>query len=137
MYVKVTEAMSFNSLKYDTCTYNQEQINNVSTLGYLLSTDPFDNCQKCRHEFGLVGGTSVSHVKGNIVDLESELRGQTRMNSKCPTRQYQGPSADGMITNERTAPLSTKATHLSSCQMIPYKPIALPPAVKVNRCSRP
>ena len=41
--------------------------------------------------FGLVGGTNVSHIKGNLVDLENDLRGQTRSNTKCPARKYAPP----------------------------------------------
>ena len=42
-----------------------------------------------RNALGLVGGNDVSVVSGNIVDLESDLRGITRTLSKAPSRQYQ------------------------------------------------
>ena len=130
--------MSFNRLKYDTCTYKQELKRDVTTLDYLLSTFPFENCNKCRHEFGLVGGTNVSHTSGNMVDVESELRGQTRVQSRCPCNKYQGPDDRGMIVNHQTAPLPIDATaHLPSCQMISYRAIPLPPKMNVDRCARP
>ena len=34
----------------------------------------------------LLDGLSVN---GNLVDLETDLRGTSRMNSKCPTKKYQ------------------------------------------------
>ena len=36
-------------------------------------------------ELGIVGGTGVSQIKGNLVDLENDLRGQTRSASQCPS----------------------------------------------------
>ena len=116
--------MSFNRLKYDTCTLVQEQQNNVTTLSYLLSPMPFEHGNKCRHEFGLVGGTAVSHVEGNLVDLESDLRGQTRTHSRCAASRYQPGCAQ-----ETTQ-------HLPTCQMIPYRKIPAPPAMNIQRCSK-
>ena len=63
----------------------------------MLYPGRYENCSKCRHEFGLLGGTAVSHIKGNLVDLENDLRGQTRQNTKCPTLKY-APSKDNTIT---------------------------------------
>ena len=48
----------------------------------------YENCNKCRNEFGLLGGANVSHIKGNLVDLENDLRGQTRPNTRCPDKKY-------------------------------------------------
>ena len=48
-----------------------------------------------RNALGLVGGNDVSVVSGNIVDLESDLRGITRTLSKAPSRQYQPSCALG------------------------------------------
>ena len=75
--------MSFNRTTYDNCSYKQELQNNVSTLSYLLSPYRYEHENKCRHQLGFVGGTVVSHIQGNLVDLDSELRGQTRIISKC------------------------------------------------------
>ena len=79
--------MSFNRTTYDNCSYKQELQGNVSTLQYLLSPYRYEHANKCRHQLGFIGGTSVSHIKGNLVDLDSELRGQTRIVSKCNTNQ--------------------------------------------------
>ena len=80
--------MSFNRTKYDTCNYKQDLQENVNTLSYVLAPIRYENENKCRHQLGFIGGTNVSHIKGNIVDLESELRGQTRLISKCGTNYY-------------------------------------------------
>ena len=37
----------------------------------MLNPIKFENCNKCRMELGIVGGTAASHIQGNIVDLEA------------------------------------------------------------------
>ena len=119
--------MSFNRTKYDNCSYKVDLKSSVDTLGYILSPYRYENGNKCMHQLGLVGGTSVSHIKGNMVDLESELRGQTRIISKCPDNLYT-PSNNGIIT------IDQQMKHLPSCQSIMYKSVPLPPPLKINNC---
>jgi hypothetical protein len=125
--------MSFNRTKYDNCSYKVELKSSVDTLGYILSPHRYENGNKCMHQLGLVGGTAVSHIKGNMVDLESELRGQTRIISKCPDNLYT-PSDNGIINNDKTEPIDQQMKHLPSCQSIMYRSITLPPPLKINNC---
>jgi len=125
--------MSFNRTKYDNCSYKQNLQNNVSTLGYILSPINWEHRDKCRHQLGLVGGTAVSHIKGNLVDLESELKGQTRYISKCGGNLYV-PTEDGIIKNDKTQPIDTSVLHLPACQSIMYRSIPLPPKMNYDRC---
>jgi hypothetical protein len=125
--------MSFNRTKYDTCSYKQNLQGNVSTLSYIMSPMYFEHKDKCRHQLGLVGGTTVSHIKGNLVDLDSELRGQTRYISKCGGNMYV-PTDDGIIKNDKTQPIDTTMLHLPSCQTIMYRGVPLPPKMNFNHC---
>jgi hypothetical protein len=128
--------MSFNRLMYDTCQTVREQKESVSILDYVLSPVRFENPNKCRHTLGLVGGTAVSHIKGNMVDLESDLRGQTRYNTKCATRQWMPVASSGEIRNDKTAPIDTRLEHLPACQMFAYRAVPLPAAMELNQCAR-
>lgn len=125
--------MSFNRAKYDECTYKQNLQGNVSTLSYILSPLNYEHKDKCRNQLGFVGGTAVSHIKGNFVDLDSELRGQTRYISKCGNNLYV-PTDDGIIKNDKTPPIDTTALHLPSCQAIMYRSVPLPPRMNINHC---
>lgn len=125
--------MSFNRTKYDTCSYKQNLQNNVSTLSYILSPMYFENASKCRNQFGLIGGMPASHIKGDLVDLDSELRGQTRYISKCGSHMYL-PTDDGIIKNDKTQPIDTNKMHLPSCQNVMYKSIPLPEKMDFNHC---
>ena len=80
-------------------------------------------------------GNNVSHIKGDVIDLESDLRNQTRYISKCSGAVYT-PSNDGFIYNDKTEPINTKPLHLNACQTIAYKSVPLPYANYVNnsRC---
>ena len=55
--------MSSNRLIYDTCAYKHELTQSVGPLEYVFNPMKYENCNKCRMELGLVGGSSVSHVK--------------------------------------------------------------------------
>jgi hypothetical protein len=125
--------MSFNRSKYDTCAYKYDLQTNVSTLDYLLSDIRYNNANKCRHQLGFIGGTNVSHIKGNIIDLESELRGQTRLISKCQNNLYI-PTGDNIVKNDKTNPIDTNMEHLPACQSIMYRSIPLPPKMNLNNC---
>jgi len=137
--------MSSNRLIYDTCAYKHNLQQSVGPLEYVLNPMKFENSSKCRIDLGVIGGTAVSHVRGNLVDLETDLRGQTRRSTKCPTKLYQNPCPQGDINNckpgtihipgdpsqtERT--IDTTMLHLPSCQMMRYKPTPLPTAMDFN-----
>ena len=80
--------MSSNRLIYDTCAYKKTLDQSVGPLSYVLNPIKYENYGKCRMELGLVGGTAVSQIKGNLVDLENDLRGTTRSASLCPSKHY-------------------------------------------------
>ena len=142
--------MSFNRLMYDTCAYRKELDQSTGSLSYVLNPIKYENCNKCRMELGVVGGSAVSQIKGNMVDLENDLRGQTRSASLCPSKHYQ-PSCDTKIGDQcqprqiklqgsQCAPgrtIDTELLHLRPCQMIRYKPVPLPPPMKIQTCPAP
>jgi hypothetical protein len=142
--------MSSNRLKYDTCAYKKSLDQSVGPLSYVLNPIKYENCNKCRMELGIVGGTAVSQIRGNLVDLENDLRGQTRSASLCPDNHYQPSCKDGI--GEKCQPqqinisgnsckkprtINTELLHLPPCQMIRYKPVPLPPALDIPTCSTP
>lgn len=138
--------MSNNSLLYDACTqyYNVNQ--SVSPLGYLLDTDKYENINKCRIGKGILGGTNVSHIKGNLVDLESDLYGITRKASLCPDKKFFSKCSinnpnncqpDNIFIegtpNTKERIINTDMEHLPTCQMVDYKEIYLPKPIKINK----
>ena len=130
--------MSSNRLRYDQCAYKTEMNQSVSPLEYVLNPMKYENCQKCRHEFGLVGGTNVSHIKGNLVDLENDLRGATRPATHCPSRKYKPTNKKSInipstqCNKEKNIDLTP--VHLPPCQMLRYPSIPLPSAPNYNTC---
>lgn len=141
--------MSSNRLMYDTCEYKTRLNESVSPLEYMMDSSRFENCNKCRMELGIIGGTAVSNIRGNLVDLETDLKGISRKSSLCPSKKYQSPCPNGDMTNCQQnniniAPtpgtqgrsINTELIHLPSCQMIRYKPIPLPPAMDLPSCNR-
>lgn len=86
--------MSFNRLRYDGCAYKNDLAQEIGEFSYVIDPIKFDHPHKSRVNFGIVGGNDVSLVK-NMIDLESDLKGQTRLASRCPTLYYQNPCPNG------------------------------------------
>ena len=139
--------MSSNRLMYDTCEYQTRLNENAGTLEYMLNPMRNENCNKCRMELGTVGGTNVSHIKGNLVDLETDLMGITRKASLCPVKKFTSACATGNMANCRPENITitgencgkqrvidTTPLHLRSCNMIRYKPTPMPPKPDYSNC---
>jgi hypothetical protein len=76
--------MSFNRSLYDPCATELQVQDNNKLLSYSLNVV---KNSACRVEQGIVGGLTVKSDK-NLVDVESELRNQTRPYSRCPQDKY-------------------------------------------------
>lgn len=120
--------MSFNRAIYDPCAYNKRLDESTSVLTYNLDPNRYYNCNQCRVEFGIVGGNNVSLSNCNLVDVESDLRNQTRLYSLCPERKYL-PNCNfeckckskGLPCGSRSC-RNEKLGHLRKCNLIQYKP---------------
>jgi len=96
---------------------------------YTLDVNRYYNPTPRRIEQGIVGGNDVSIYKGNLVDLDSELRGITRPATKCPTGLYQPRT---LIQNKSvlncqdvdscSLERNKQLIHLPSSDIINYKP---------------
>jgi hypothetical protein len=138
--------MSSNRLMYDTCETKTRLNESVGSLEYLLNTSKYENCNKCRMELGVVGGTAVSNIQGNLVDLETDLFGITRKASLCPTKKYNSTCATKNMATCNTnnimynnadgtqQVINTQKNHLPACNMIRYKEYPTPPAANYFRC---
>jgi hypothetical protein len=106
--------MSSNRLVYDECAYKAKMNVSKGPMDYALYSGKYENSAKCRIEFGTVGGNGVSLYSGNLVDLESDLRGQTRKASMCPSQQYQYSQQP------------VKLSHQPSCQIQYFPQVPMP-----------
>lgn len=112
----------------------------ADAYSYVLIPEKWSNPNKCRNALGMVGGAEVSHVKGNLVDLESDLKGITRPQSKCNTKQYVPQCALGgdncpdypsqiNYTDKSTGEnrvVNTEPNHLRTCQAWTYPGTPVP-----------
>jgi hypothetical protein len=131
-----------NRLTYDSCAYVQSLNQSVSPLSYVLDPIRYEHCNKCRPELGIVGGTAVSHVKGNLVDLENDLRGQNRPSTHCPEYKHL-PRGDGFVQGkEYIKPVchpkvDVSLQHLKPCQIINYGEVPHAPPMNLFTCPAP
>ena len=108
----------------------------------------FEHPEKCRNALGLVGGSEVSNISGNMVDLESDLLGITRVQSKCIARQYQPACALGGAGCPDVPPsfsfrdkatgearmVNTEPRNLPTCQMVTLPGVGAPQPLKTGTC---
>lgn len=137
--ISIINKMSANRLSYDECSYKQALYQSVAPVNYTLDPIMYEHANKCRMELGVVGGTNVSHIKGNLVDLENNLRGQTRPSTRCSQYKFQPPQDNILSSKEyikpvEHPPIDTTLHHLNSCQMINYAPIPKEPPTITKRC---
>lgn len=125
----------------DTCNYKQNLTENVSYLTYTLDPMKYEHCNKCFNTLGLVGGTAVGVPKGNMVDIENDLRGINRPNTLCPSYKYLPPNNNSVQGKEYIKPVchprvDTTMMQLPSCQMFDLPATPAPPTMNLNRCMK-
>jgi hypothetical protein len=75
--------MSFNRLTYDECAYDKTVKESITSLDYNLYSGKYENTVHCpTGDFGNI----LSH--GARADVENELFGIVRPNSKCPGKKF-------------------------------------------------
>ncbi len=75
--------MTSNRLKYDNCAYIADIKESTSQLDYNLFLGKYEKCEKC----AISDHTNVLEF-GDRADVENELFGLTRPNSKCPGKKF-------------------------------------------------
>jgi len=127
--------MSFSRLSYDCCAYKKNIKQSEEPGFYQLYKGKYYNDNECRIQFGVIGGNEVSLKLSNLVDLESDLKGQTRVNTHCPQNKYfpmcKQPSTNGLPSGKNDC---NNSDHLKTCNLICYKPIVYAPIPTVSIC---
>jgi len=108
---------------------------------YMQTPFAYVHKEPARHILGLVGGNEVSLPKGNMVDIESDLRRLNLPLTKCPDREYQPPPIKQASINRKTTKgtqiIDVRQRHLPPMQMWPYAATIAPVPMKVTQCGRP
>lgn len=103
--------MSHTNFKNDSCFLNQTNKSNKSILDYTLDTSAFVNKNECSDFTPTFLSYIPSGTKEINIDLENELRGSTRPNTKCASCKF-NPSEIHDHTNDmsiiKTQPIDTK-----------------------------
>jgi hypothetical protein len=89
--------------------------------GYTQISQKYFHNNGARNALGLVGGNEVSMITGNLVDLESDLRGVTRDLSRAPARKYQPSCALGSAGKEPSAANSLSPFTGGPCAAYPKR----------------
>lgn len=119
---------------------DSDTIKSIRLNNYMLDENRYENKNKCRVEFGILGGSAVSHTKSNIVDIENDLLGITRASSKCADNLYKAPENNKIIpvNNFKTdskPTLNLEKQHLKPCNFFNYQLIPNEPALVFDDCN--
>jgi hypothetical protein len=118
---------------------NWEKTENPQAYG--MTQFVYTSPEPRRHELGLIAGNNVSHIAGNMIDLESDLRGITRPNTFAPWRQYQPPpKSQKEIVRDNTKiqlKIDVQKAHLPAYQMWAYPGMPTPAPIKNEVCKNP
>jgi len=108
---------------------------------YDYLTSQFTHPTPRRHMLGMVGGNDVTIIKGNMVDLESDLRRINIPNTFAPWRQYQPPQRGNkeiVRNNVKTQQkINIQKDHLPVYQMIAYPAVVAPLEMVNEVCMKP
>jgi hypothetical protein len=131
-----------NRLIYDDCAFKAQVKQSMTPMHYVMDPIKFEHCNKCRPELGIVGGTAVSHINGNLVDLENNLIGIDRPATLCPSYKYRPTAPNAPIQGmEYIKPvchpkIDTRMKHMSACQFSTYPIVPAPPSPVPFTCPR-
>lgn len=128
--------MAFTRQLYGSCATKKQTEESTSAFSYIMDPNKYYNCQPCRVSFGVTGGNNVSLYEGNMVDLESDLSGRTRVASGCPSGKYLPGTVVQSVDHNNCSPdcgvdglpcgnskcRQEKLVHLPECELIHYKP---------------
>jgi len=78
---------------YDDCAYQRRLHESTSPLLYQIAPYAYESCQKCHQGYpgfiGSMGGAAGGFGIGpDRIDIDSDIRGQTRLYTRCPTHKY-------------------------------------------------
>lgn len=117
--------MANTGVRNDSCYVKQQLVQSGNVFTHVMNPAKYNNPSQCRPVLGIVGGNNVSRTTGNMVDLESDLRGQTRVLSNCDCTEYQ---PNFFYDNH------DNTVDLPTCQFQTFKPTVTAPPVPEARC---
>lgn len=138
---------SWNRIKSTDMALVKDQ-QSATMFAYTQTPVKFEHPGKCRNALGLVGGAEVSNISGNLVDLESDLMGITRVQSKCTSKQYKPACPLGAgdcpdmppsfsFTDKSTGEkryVDTTPLNLPTCQMMTLPGVGAPAPLHTESC---
>jgi hypothetical protein len=122
--------MSQSRNQYDCCEYSHTLSQSMGPYEHVMDVARYKHAQPCRMRQGVLGGNAVSHVGASVIDVENDLRGQTRPLTQCAAFKYL-PSGRGYVQGrELVKPVKhprifdAPRWDLRACDMIdPHNPV--------------
>ncbi len=116
----------------DKCQIQYKVANSAGLLIHTMDPYRYEHCNECRNQFGLITKNNVSKPAGNLIDIESDLLGQTRpmgcdymYQHPCPTVDDLNKCAPTQINivghgGNKPRVVDLTPTHLPECNLAKY-----------------
>jgi hypothetical protein len=86
---------TFSRSLYDDCNIIQKDMESAGPFKWLVDKDVVESKESCFMGSAPFLQNPYNSVPPSSVDIESELRGQTRLLSRCPNTKYSPPATLG------------------------------------------
>lgn len=85
---------SFTRTSSDQCALDHKLSESIQPFNHTTDSNVVENSSACLPSQSPYMFNNFHSVPNKVVDIESDLRGQTRLISKCPTKQYNPSTAN-------------------------------------------
>ena len=115
---------------------NESRHSDIIAGGYTQISQVYFHSNPSRNALGLFAGNDVSPISGNLVDLESDLKGVTRDLSNAPAKKFQSTQQThkSIVFTERatgqTRVIDTTLRHLPTTQYVSYPGVPAPDPIR-------
>lgn len=117
-YTKDSNFSSESKFRSEDCNQGQKGYENKSIFGYLTDTNMYINKNTCLDDTPSFMPYISSGIPLHSVDIENDLRGITRPNTRCSSKKWQSSNQE-LIETLSTVPVFNKELCKSEQKILP------------------
>lgn len=103
-YTKNSDFSAESNFRSENCSQGQQSNENHSIFKYMTDTNMYINKNHCLDDTPGFTSSITSGIPTQSVDIENDLRGVTRPNTRCSSKKWQSPDQD-LIETVSTVPV--------------------------------
>lgn len=128
-YTKDSTFQSESNFRADKCNESRHNYDNHSIFGYMTDSNMYINKNSCLDDTPVFTPYIQSGIPLESIDIENELRGTTRPNTRCSSKKWQSPDPE-LAEKVSTIPLFNKVLCQANNKILPNGYISKIPVLK-------